>query len=232
MCRDRRRLIRAAADSSYFRSLPSVGSALHRFVIEELSISAASSSSSSPPPPSPVLTLPSDEGKSKSASSSSSLSHLPSSGEGSGHLDLSSEASSPAHQSSASPYEELAEPNIFLDSIGQGHKVHDNPQIFLSCSQGLWTQNSVRYKPKPNEGRRITSASTTSMKGGGFGHFRVKGREGSVRFQSGQDLNFVSKRRVPNGPDPIHNSIDWYIPNITPRAPNVPKYITQLDTTK
>ncbi|KAK1288390.1 hypothetical protein QJS10_CPB19g00115 [Acorus calamus] len=113
MCRDRRRLIRAAADlrydfaaahSSYFRSLPSVGSALHRFVIEELSISAASSSSS-PPPPSPVLTLPSDEGKSKSASSSSSLSHLPSSGEGSGHLDLSSEASSPAHQSSASPYE-------------------------------------------------------------------------------------------------------------------------------
>ncbi|KAK1288912.1 CLAVATA3/ESR (CLE)-related protein 25 [Acorus calamus] len=37
------------------------------------------------------------------------------------------------------------------------------------------------------------------------GHFRVKGREGSVRFQSGQDLNFVSKRRVPNGPDPIHN---------------------------
>ncbi|KAK1261368.1 hypothetical protein QJS04_geneDACA020509 [Acorus gramineus] len=114
MCRDRRRLIRAAADlrydfaaahSSYFRSLPSVGSALHRFVIEELSISAASSSSS-PPPPSPVLTLPSDEGKSKSASSSSSLSHLPSSGEGSGHLDLSSEASSPAHQSSASPYEE------------------------------------------------------------------------------------------------------------------------------
>ncbi|KAK1266139.1 hypothetical protein QJS04_geneDACA009112 [Acorus gramineus] len=113
MCRDRRRLIRAAADlrydfaaahSSYFGSLPSVGSALHRFVIEELSISAASSSSS-PPPPSPVLTLPSDEGKSKSASSSSSLSHLPSSGEGSGHLDLSSEASSPAHQSSASPYE-------------------------------------------------------------------------------------------------------------------------------
>ncbi|KAK1260361.1 hypothetical protein QJS04_geneDACA002357 [Acorus gramineus] len=62
MCRDRRRLIRAAADlrydfaaahSSYFRSLPSVGSALHRFVIEELSISAASSSSS-PPPPSPL----------------------------------------------------------------------------------------------------------------------------------------------------------------------------------
>ncbi|KAK1276075.1 hypothetical protein QJS04_geneDACA010934 [Acorus gramineus] len=110
MCRDRRRLIRAAADlrydfaaahSSYFRSLPSVGSALHRFVIEELSISAASSSSS-PPPPSPLPR----EGKSKSASSSSSLSHLPSSGEGSGHLDLSSEASSPAHQSSASPYEE------------------------------------------------------------------------------------------------------------------------------
>ncbi|KAK1288157.1 CLAVATA3/ESR (CLE)-related protein 25 [Acorus calamus] len=44
--------------------------------------------------------------------------------------------------------------------------------------------------------------------GGGFEHFRVKGREGSVvRFQSGQDLNFVSKRRVPNGPDPIHNRL-------------------------
>ncbi|KAK1277329.1 hypothetical protein QJS04_geneDACA014409 [Acorus gramineus] len=100
MCRDRRRLIRAAADlrydfaaahSSYFRSLPSVGSALHRFVIEELSISAASSSSS-PPPPSP---LPRPQIISSTRENPRS-----------GHLDLSSEASSPAHQSSASPYEE------------------------------------------------------------------------------------------------------------------------------
>ncbi|KAI4320535.1 hypothetical protein MLD38_034004 [Melastoma candidum] len=68
LCRQRRDLIRAAADDryalaaahvSYFRSLAAVGDALCKFVDEELLFGADSGSS----PGSPVLTLPSDEGK-------------------------------------------------------------------------------------------------------------------------------------------------------------------------
>ncbi|XP_020596888.1 uncharacterized protein LOC110036714 [Phalaenopsis equestris] len=62
LCRERRELIRAAADhryvlaaahASYFRALDRVGEALHRFAAEELVLAPAS----------PVLTLPPSEGK-------------------------------------------------------------------------------------------------------------------------------------------------------------------------
>ncbi|XP_058089896.1 protein ROLLING AND ERECT LEAF 2-like [Magnolia sinica] len=81
LCRERKELIRAAADSryalaaahvAYFRTLSDIGHALHRFVNEELSVLPQSSPSA---PSSPVLTLPpSSKGKS-SSSSSTSLSH-------------------------------------------------------------------------------------------------------------------------------------------------------------
>nr|XP_010930667.1 nitrate regulatory gene2 protein [Elaeis guineensis] len=68
LCRERRELIRAAADrryalasahAAYFRALAAVGDSLERFVREELAVA-------------PVLTLPSDgKGKSKSVSSAS-----------------------------------------------------------------------------------------------------------------------------------------------------------------
>ncbi|XP_059631797.1 nitrate regulatory gene2 protein isoform X2 [Cornus florida] len=123
-CRERKELIRAAAEHryalasahvSYFRSLKDVGDALRQFVEEELTTAS--------PPASPVLTLPSDEGKSKKkktnadgkgSSSSTSMSHSASlshnhspeddhdyDGEGS-HLHLSSGSdsdlgSSPGH---------------------------------------------------------------------------------------------------------------------------------------
>ncbi|GFZ09785.1 DUF630 family protein, putative [Actinidia rufa] len=92
-CRERKGLIKAAADHryalaaahvAYFHSLKEVGDALRRFVDEELVIASPSSS--------PVLTLPSDEDKTKknksihnNSSFSTSLSH---SGSGS-HIHLS-----------------------------------------------------------------------------------------------------------------------------------------------
>ncbi|KAL6962167.1 hypothetical protein U1Q18_037121 [Sarracenia purpurea var. burkii] len=102
-CRERKELIKAAADHryslaaahvAYFHSLKDVGDALRRFVDEELVLASPSAS--------PVLTLPSDEGKTKMtrkkkkkkngnhnqrdlSSSSTSLSH---SGSGS-HIHLS-----------------------------------------------------------------------------------------------------------------------------------------------
>ncbi|EHA8589651.1 hypothetical protein COCNU_scaffold011718G000070 [Cocos nucifera] len=70
LCRERRELIRAAADrryalasahAAYFRALAAVGDSLERFVLEELAVA-----------PSPMLTLPSDgKGTSKSVSSAS-----------------------------------------------------------------------------------------------------------------------------------------------------------------
>ncbi|KAF8404075.1 hypothetical protein HHK36_008952 [Tetracentron sinense] len=111
LCRERKDLIKAAADHryslasahvSYFRSLKNVGDALRRFVDEELVIGVAS------PPASPVLTLPSDEGKRKkdrnsSSSTSISLSHHHSPEEDShshSHLHLSSDSDSDSGSSS------------------------------------------------------------------------------------------------------------------------------------
>ncbi|KAF8405707.1 hypothetical protein HHK36_007784 [Tetracentron sinense] len=110
LCRERRDLIKAAADHrfdlasahvSYFRSLKNVGDALRRFVDEELVIGVASL------PGSPVLTLPSDEGKKKKNSSSStsishsvSLSHHRSPEEENSHLHLSSGSDSSLGSSS------------------------------------------------------------------------------------------------------------------------------------
>lgn len=78
LCRERKELIRAAADHryalaaahvAYFDSLRGIGDALHRFVNEELYVVPSS-------PSSPVLTLPpSSRSKNKSSSSSVSLSH-------------------------------------------------------------------------------------------------------------------------------------------------------------
>ncbi|KAL5993149.1 hypothetical protein ACLOJK_014071 [Asimina triloba] len=79
LCRERKELIRDAADRryalaaahvAYFRALSGIGHALHRFVNEELSVLPSSSPSS---PSSPVLTLPPSKGK--SSSSSTSISH-------------------------------------------------------------------------------------------------------------------------------------------------------------
>lgn len=77
LCRERKELIRAAADHryalaaahvAYFESLKGIGDALHRFVNEELYVVPSY-------PSSPVLTLPpSSQSKNKSSSSSSSVS--------------------------------------------------------------------------------------------------------------------------------------------------------------
>ncbi|XP_052191230.1 protein ROLLING AND ERECT LEAF 2 isoform X2 [Diospyros lotus] len=135
-CRERKELIRAAADQryalayahlAYFASLPAVGDALRRFVDEELVVAASS------PFASPVLTLPSNEGKKKKnnrktgnaqtrndlaiSSSSTSLSH---SGSGS-HIHLSDhdgDDGSHLHLPSDSDSE--------LDSSGHIH-LHDSP---------------------------------------------------------------------------------------------------------
>jgi hypothetical protein len=39
---------------------------------------------------------------------------------------------------------------------------------------------------------------------GTFQHLKLSGRESHL-IRHDMDLNYVSKRRVPNGPDPIHN---------------------------
>ncbi|CAK7338610.1 unnamed protein product [Dovyalis caffra] len=44
---------------------------------------------------------------------------------------------------------------------------------------------------------RVSSAGTLK-------HLKLSGRESHV-IHHDLDLNYVSKRRVPNGPDPIHN---------------------------
>lgn len=79
-CRERKRLIKSAADYrydlssshlAYFHSLRDIGFALSRFVDEQLVIP-------SPSPSSPVLTLPSDQGKTNNngSMSSGSISHI------------------------------------------------------------------------------------------------------------------------------------------------------------
>ncbi|KAL7605113.1 hypothetical protein Lser_V15G19220 [Lactuca serriola] len=95
-CRERKRLIKSAADYrydlssshlAYFHSLRDIGFALSRFVDEQLVIP-------SPSPSSPVLTLPSDQGKTKNngSMSSGSISHIHSidGGNGDSESDLSS----------------------------------------------------------------------------------------------------------------------------------------------
>ncbi|XP_068653040.1 protein ALTERED PHOSPHATE STARVATION RESPONSE 1-like [Aristolochia californica] len=93
LCRERKDLIREAADQryalaaahvSYFRASRSIGEALRRFVEEEIVVG--------PAPSSPVITIPSSEGKSKTPSSSTSLSHKSISQES--HLHLSDESDS------------------------------------------------------------------------------------------------------------------------------------------
>lgn len=83
LCRERRDLIRSAADlrfalssshASYFHALDSTSSALHRFLQEEFT-ALSTPSSSSVAPSSPVLTIPSSEGKpQKSKSASAAIS--------------------------------------------------------------------------------------------------------------------------------------------------------------
>lgn len=118
LCRERKQLIRAAADHRYelaaahvlyFQSLASVGEALRKFVEEELVVGANSTSS----PGSPVLTLPSDDRKPrkssdkvKNSSTSTSISYTGShNAEGEiddSHLHLSSGSDSGSELSSDS----------------------------------------------------------------------------------------------------------------------------------
>ncbi|KAK1259603.1 CLAVATA3/ESR (CLE)-related protein 25 [Acorus gramineus] len=76
----------------------------------------------------------------------------------------------------------------WVGGIGAWH--HDRG--LLSCTEADANERSPLVKGPG----RITSTST---KRNSFRHFRVKGRERPT------DFNYVSKRRVPNGPDPIHN---------------------------
>ncbi|KAK4747665.1 hypothetical protein SAY87_014251 [Trapa incisa] len=118
LCRERKQLIRAAADHRYelaaahvlyFQSLTTVGEALRKFVEEELVIGANSTSSLG----SPVLTFPSDDrklskssDKVKNSYTSASISHSGSHNAGGdidgSHLHLSSESDSGSELSSHS----------------------------------------------------------------------------------------------------------------------------------
>ncbi|KAL4583086.1 hypothetical protein LXL04_007650 [Taraxacum kok-saghyz] len=102
-CRERKRLIKSAADYrydlssshlAYFHSLREIGFALSRFVDEQLVIP-------SPSPSSPVLTLPSDQGKTKTnnngSMSSGSISHIHSIDGGNEDSDSDSDLSSSGH---------------------------------------------------------------------------------------------------------------------------------------
>ncbi|XP_068648248.1 protein ALTERED PHOSPHATE STARVATION RESPONSE 1-like [Aristolochia californica] len=93
LCRERKDLIREAADQryalaaahvSYFRASRSIGETLRRFVEEETVVGHA--------PSSPVITIPFSDGKSKTPSSSTSLSHKSISQES--HLHLFDESDS------------------------------------------------------------------------------------------------------------------------------------------
>ncbi|XP_077226835.1 CLAVATA3/ESR (CLE)-related protein 25-like [Tasmannia lanceolata] len=50
----------------------------------------------------------------------------------------------------------------------------------------------------------VTATTNTTPTGGNLKHLHVKGRERPV-FHPELDPNYMNKRRVPNGPDPIHN---------------------------
>ena len=54
-----------------------------------------------------------------------------------------------------------------------------------------------------NQTTKPTRVITISSSGN-FKHLKLIGREEHAVHQD-WDLNYVSKRRVPNGPDPIHN---------------------------
>ncbi|KAF5443228.1 hypothetical protein F2P56_035803 [Juglans regia] len=53
--------------------------------------------------------------------------------------------------------------------------------------------------------KNIAPTSLTSDSGGDFNHAHVMGGEKQLVDHPELDLNCMSKRRVPNGPDPIHN---------------------------
>lgn len=54
-----------------------------------------------------------------------------------------------------------------------------------------------------NQATKSTKVITISS-AGNLKHMKLTGRERHAVHQD-WDLNYVSKRRVPNGPDPIHN---------------------------
>jgi hypothetical protein len=51
---------------------------------------------------------------------------------------------------------------------------------------------------------KMAPTSTTTHSVGNFKHADVMGREKLVDHPE-LDFNYISKRKVPNGPDPIHN---------------------------
>ncbi|KDP45436.1 hypothetical protein JCGZ_09685 [Jatropha curcas] len=53
-----------------------------------------------------------------------------------------------------------------------------------------------------NQATKMTRTAVVST--GPFEHWKLTGR-GKHHIHQDLDLNYVSKRRVPNGPDPIHN---------------------------
>ncbi|CAK9162854.1 unnamed protein product [Ilex paraguariensis] len=56
-------------------------------------------------------------------------------------------------------------------------------------------------------GKQVTKTSSNSIAVSSKGNFKLLKLIGTERLSVHQkfDLNYVSKRRVPNGPDPLHN---------------------------
>ncbi|XAR64987.1 hypothetical protein NMG60_11008903 [Bertholletia excelsa] len=54
-------------------------------------------------------------------------------------------------------------------------------------------------------GEAYTTSTISPQPAGSFQNVEVVGKEKVSTHEHVSDLNFMSKRRVPNGPDPIHN---------------------------
>ncbi|GMP79460.1 hypothetical protein CsSME_00034993 [Camellia sinensis var. sinensis] len=155
-CRERKELIRAAADHryalaaahvDYFRSLTVVGDALRRFVDEELVIASPSDS--------PVLTLPSGKGKSKknknksgnhkNSSSSTSLSH---SGSGS-HIHLSDDDDD---DDDFDQDRDGGDSHLHLSSGSDSELGSDSGHIHIHDSPGVEVEGPSYSSPTPQTG--------------------------------------------------------------------------------
>ncbi|XP_042497486.1 CLAVATA3/ESR (CLE)-related protein 25-like [Macadamia integrifolia] len=55
-----------------------------------------------------------------------------------------------------------------------------------------------------SEGSKTTTTTTVTSPAGNFKQLEVIGTDSQV-VHPDLDINYMSKRRVPNGPDPIHN---------------------------
>lgn len=71
--------------------------------------------------------------------------------------------------------------------------------VFLGL---IWFSSVGVIANRATKPTRVTT--TTISSSGNFKHLKLIGRQEHAVHQD-WDLNYVSKRRVPNGPDPIHN---------------------------